>query len=84
MLELSIGLAEVAHDVAERLDDRQNLMILNPSDTLQEEIDFLERIRKKVGAYRDLVGSHMRAAMSPRAPYSALARAWATAFIAEE
>ena len=79
MLEISLGLDELAIDLDDRLAARGALLPTNSS--IQEEIDFLERIKLKIEAHRRLIRDRLSDALAPTAPYSALARAWARAFV---
>lgn len=81
LLELSISIDAMAVETADRLSEKRTACALHPAGEIEDDIAFLERIAHGLAAHGELVRSRLRASLSPRAPYSALARAWAQAFI---
>jgi uncharacterized protein (TIGR02646 family) len=84
MLELSLSLAETEAEIDNR---RENLEFERMGAdairvaTINDELAFLERIEQRFTASAVRNRAQLRNMLAPSAPYSAVARAWAKAYI---
>lgn len=84
MLELSLGLAETEAEMENRKEALEfESMGADPGRvaTINDELAFLARISKRFSTSAERIRTHLGSMLAPSAPYSAVARAWAKAYV---
>lgn len=85
LLEMSLNLAEVVIDLKKQHSLKSVQLPASTGETklqLEEDISFNEKISLKISRYRDETMGRLEHLMRPETPYSELARAWVSAYLA--
>ena len=86
LLEMSLNLAEIVIDLKNQHLSKSAKLPARTGETkqqLEEDISFNEKISLKISRYRDETMGRLEHLMRPETPYSELARAWVSAYLAD-
>ena len=86
LVDLALGLEEVLADIADRIAAQTAARAAASARRRTEigrELAFLTRVEARLRRHRDLTREHLRDKTSEKSPYTAMARAWVKAYLAD-